>query len=272
MAVFDPAGWLARHGTFAAGSGYEWDYDAVIPAHDPRELAAALMAFSAGQPGKPATLALDAIRGAVAWVAELAGDASNARPRAAGGAEWLAAFTDRVLEEPAFVHRAALAYNPPVPLGDQYALDRRSDAYLARNRQPQLDRVEDLVTEVLRDPGRPAADAERLWWPLTGGSLGIASQLVRAAEIAAFHPQDQRRRPAVRALRRHLVEGAHDALIAGVPFWARAWMVEHLALVDRRLLEDLISHEQEPWLKLQMRFELALPIEQRHARRASWLS
>jgi hypothetical protein len=233
----DIATWLARHGEYVVdGPGYRWDDDAT---HDPRALAAALVDLAESDGGKPAALALDAIRDAVARVT-------------VGGA-WREAFTDAVLARPAFVRTAALAYNPPVPLGDQYALDRRSDAYLARDRQPRAGKVAELAHELMRDPARAPADAERLWWSLTGGSLGIASQLAQAAERVAPAPASE--------LRRHLVEGAHAALTkgafaGGMPFWARAWIVEHLARVDRPLLEDLLWQEQEPWLAQQMRFEL----------------
>lgn len=233
----DIATWLARHGDYVADRpGYAWDYDA---ADDPRALAAALVAFAEAD-GKPAALALDAIRDAIA---------RGAAQRDA----WRDAFTDVVLARPAFVRAAALAYNPPVPLGDQYALDRRSDAYLARDRQPRAGKVAELARELMRDPARAPADAERVWWSLTGGSLGIASQLAHAAEAVAPAP--------ARELRRHLVEGAHAALTkgafaGGMPFWSRAWIVEHLARVDRPLLEDLLWQEQEPWLAQQMRFEL----------------
>jgi hypothetical protein len=236
----DIATWLARHGEYVVdGPGYHWAYDAAIPAHDPRTFATALVDFAEGDGGKSAALALDAIRDAVA--------------RGAGGGAWLEAFTDVVLARPAFVRAAALAYNPPVPLGEQYALDRRSDAYLARDRQPRAGKVAELARELMRDPARGPADAERLWWSLTGGSLGIASQLAHAADAVAPAP--------ARELRRHLVEGAHAALTrgafaGGMPFWSRAWIVEHLAHIDRPLLEDLLWQEQEPWLALQMRFEL----------------
>jgi len=271
MSSADVADWLTRHGSFQPrGPGYEWDYDEVIAQVQPDALAGSLMRFAA-QPGKQAALALDALTYGVAWLSQICGDASNAQPRAPDGGAWLAQFTDAVLAGPAFIRGCALAFTPPLPLGEQHYVDRRADAYLASHRAPAIDKIEDFAIELAFDDARTPADAERLWWAIFGGSLGIASRLVRAAEVTAFAPSDLHRRPRVVELRRHLVEAAHDALIAGVPFWARAWMIEHTALVDRALLEDLLEHEPEPWLADQMRFELAVPPAERAQRWASWL-
>jgi hypothetical protein len=139
-----------------------------------------------------------------------------------------------------------------VPPGEQDQLDRSVDTFLANHREPSVGKIRRLVGEVSR------AASESLWWAVEGGTLGIASQLVSAAEITARDPKDHWRRPLVSELRRQLVEGAWDALIASVPLWARARMIEPVAQVDRRLLEDLLVHEQVPWLADQMRFELDL--------------
>lgn len=237
MAVLDVASWLAQHGAFNPTlPGYTWTYD--VPANSARELADALLHAASTQTGKPAALALDALRVGVTR----AGD---------GGGAWFDALADAVLARPASIGRAALAYNPPLPLGEQHYCDRRSDAYLARNRAPGPERVEEVARTLVGDPARTPADAEQLWWCIEGGTAGIASQLVRAAE--------RTRRRGVDELRRYLVAGVYDALIAGLPFWPRARLVEHIAKVDRVLLADLLAHEQEPWLAAQMKFELARP-------------
>jgi hypothetical protein len=267
----DVATWLARYGDYNLhGPQYEWDYDEIIPAHAPEAVATGLIEAAASS-GKQAALALDALAAAMQWLAEICGDSSNAQPRVPGGWKWLETFADHVLDQPSFIRGCVLAYTPPVPLVEQAYVDRHTDAYLGKYRAPARDKVDDLATELARDTSRTPADSEQLWWAINGGSIGIASQLVRSSEICAFHPSDRYRRPAVIELRRHVVEATHDALIAGVPFWARAWLVEHIATVDRALLEDLIVQEQVPWLADQMRFELALSATERMQRWASWL-
>ncbi len=275
MSSLDVAAWLAERSTFEPNiDGLDLDLEPAMATLGPRELAASLCDFAAAGTGKPAALALEAIADAVWWTAQLREDSASSQPRVAGGADWLEAFTTAVLAQPDAIARSALAFVPPLPLGEQHYVDGRSDAYLSRSREPGLDRVGDVADAVLNGVGkeRSRETAERIWWAVNGGTAGAASRLVRSAEIAAFHPRDQQRRPAVVELRARLVATTHDALVAGVPFWARAWLVEHVACLDRRLLEDLIVHEQEPWLAHQMRFVLSLTPTQRHERALAWLS
>jgi hypothetical protein len=272
MSSVDVATWLAEYGSYNRNGGcYDWDYAAIIREYAPASLAATLIRAAATESGTRAALALDAVLYGVGLLAEVCGDSSNAHPGPEGSVEWLNAFTDAVLAAPAFIRNCALVYVPPLALGEQYFVDRRADAYLAKHRESALDRVEAVAFAITNEMSRTEEDCVRIWLPIRGGTLGMASELVRQAEITAFHPNDRRRRPAVVELRQHLVDVAHDVLIAGVPFWARAWIVEHLALVDRALLEDLLAHEQEPWLAAQMRFELALSAAERQQRWASWL-
>lgn len=234
----DVASWLAKHGAYNPNApGYTWDFDT---AHDARELANALMQTASTQTGTPAALALDALRAGVTRAAE------------SGGA-WFSAFTDAVLARPAFIGAAALAHNPPLPLGEQHYCDRRSDAYLAKNRAAGPDRVEQVARVIVGDPARSRADSEQLWWCIEGGTAGIASQLVTTAERMQARGAEQ--------LRHALVAGVHDALITGpgLPFWPRARLVEPIARENRWLLAELLSSEKEPWLAAQMKYELANP-------------
>ncbi len=274
MSSLDVAAWLAERSAFEPNiDGFDLDLEPAMAARSPRELAIGLCDFAATATGKPAALALEAIADAVWWTAQIREDSASSQPRVAGGADWLEAFTTAVLERPDAIAHCALAFVPPLPLGEQHFVDSRTDAYLARSRDPGLGRVGDVADTVLNGIGkeRQRDAAERIWWAVNGGTAGAASRLVRSAEIAAFHPRDQQRRPAVVELRARLVAATHDALIAGVPFWARAWLVEHVACLDRRLLEDLIVHEQEPWLANQMRFALSQTPTQRHDRALAWL-
>ncbi|MDX2090785.1 MAG: hypothetical protein SFX73_23200 [Kofleriaceae bacterium] len=234
----DVASWLAKHGTYTPQlPGYTWDF---ASAPDARELAGALMNAASTQTGKPAALALDALRAGVTQAAN-------------GGGRWFDAFAVAVLARPAFIGPAALAHNPPLPLGEQHYCDRRSDAYLSRNRTSGPDRVEQVGNTLVGDPARSPADAEQLWLCVGGGSAGIASALVTAVE--------RMNERAAAELRRALVAGVHDALItgAGLPFWPRARLVGHIARENRWLLAELLAHEQEPWLRAQMKYELTNP-------------
>lgn len=237
MEVLDVAGWLAKYGAYdPKAPGYTWAFDASL---DARELANGLMHAASTQTGVSAALALDALRAGVTRAA-------------AGGGAWFDAFTDAVLARPAFIGAAALAHNPPLPLGEQHYCDRRSDAYLAKHRAAGPDRVEQVARTLVGDPARSAADSEQLWWCIEGGTAGIASQLVSAVDG----------KPRAAELRRALVAGVHDALITGpgLPFWPRARLVGNIARENRWLLAELLASEKEPWLAAQMKYELAQPL------------
>lgn len=273
--ALDVGRWLDAHGAFDPRVGrLEWDWEQELPAHDPRRFAAALLGHAVEAAGQQAALALEAITDVVWWVAEMRGDV-HAQPGLAGAATWLEAFTDAVLDEPGFVRACALAHVPPLPLAEHHYVDAKVDARL---REPGSSSVTDasaLADEVaadLEDRGSPAA-AERIWWAVRGGSAGAASRLVRYAEIAAFRPADRRRRPAVIALREALVDAvARPLRTVGLPFWARVWLIEPIARVDRGLLEEMIVLEQMPWLAAHMRAQLGMSDEERQARWNTWVA
>jgi hypothetical protein len=269
----DISRWLQAHSTFdPRARRLDWDWEQTFSGLDPDRFAVALRRFATEADGKAAALALEAITDVAWWVAEIRGDV-HARPPVAGLAAWLEAFTDAVLDDPGFVRGCALAYVPPLPLGEQHFVDAIVDARLRELGTSNVTDACALAEEVaaaLEERGSVAA-AERIWWSVLGGTVGSASRLVRYAEIAAFHQADRRRRPAVVALRAALVDAVTAPLqTSGLPFWARVWLVEPVARVDRHLLEDQIAQEQMPWLADHMRYQLQLSADERRARWNTW--
>jgi hypothetical protein len=266
--------WLEAHGAFDPRVGrLEWDWEHEQIGLDPRDFAVALRRHATEADGMEAALALDAIADVVWWVSEIRGDV-QAQPRVDGTAAWLEAFTDAVLDEPGFVRACALAYVPQLPLGEHHYVDTKVEARLGELGASSITEAGALAADVtasLEDRGSDAA-AERIWWAVRGGTAGSASRLVRAAEIAAFAQADRRRRPAVVALRAALVDAVTMPLrTVGLPFWARVWLIEPIARVDRGLVEELIVVEQMPWLAAHMRYQLGLSDEDRRARWNTWV-
>ena len=271
----DIGSWLDQHGGFDPRVGrLEWDWEQELPGRDPRRFAAALLRHATEATGRQAALALEAITDVVWWVSEIRGDV-HAQPRLDGAAAWLEAFTGAVLDEPGFLRACALAHVPPLPLAEHHYVDAKVDARLREPAWSSLADAAALADDVaahLEDRGSAAA-AERIWWALRGGSAGAASRLVRYAEVAAFRPADRRRRPAVIALRAALVDAVSAPLrTTGLPFWARVWLVEPIARVDRGLLEEMIVVEQMPWLAAHMRYQLGLSDEERQERWNTWVA
>lgn len=272
--TFDISRWLDAHAAFDPRVGrLDWDWDEEHAGLDPRDLALALRRHATEAAGMQAALALEAITDVVWWVSEIRGDV-HAQPRVEGTAAWLEAFTDAVLDQPGFVRACALAHVPPLPLAEHHYVDAKVDARL---REPGWSSLTDAgaladdVSATLEDR-ESAAAAERIWWALRGGTAGAASRLVRYAEIAAFGPSDRRRRPAVLALRAALVDAVAAPLrTVGLPFWARVWLVEPIARVDRQLVEEMIVGEQMPWLAAHMRYQLGLSDDERRARWSTWV-
>ena len=266
--------WLDAHRSFDPRLGrLDWDWEQELAGRDPRGFAVELRRHATEADGMQAALALDAIADVVWWVSGIRGDV-HARPRVDGTAAWLEAFTDAMLEDPGFVRACALAHVPQLPLAEHHYVDTKVEARLRELGASSLTEAGALAADVtasLEDRGSDAA-AERIWWAMRGGTVGSASRLVRHAEIAAFAQADRRRRPAVVALRAALVDAVTAPLrTVGLPFWARVWLIEPIARVDRQLLEELIVGEQMPWLAAHMRYQLGLSDEDRRARWSTWV-